>query len=285
MIQKIQGTFFPETYSVKQLPNSDTEGYTFELLSITQSARCVGCNTESSYGHGHQDRTVRDLPILGEKVTLLLAQKRYICGNKECRTDVFTERNDFVNPYYYFTERCRQFMLKVATLTSCESASKILAYQGISVSGDTLLRMLKAAGEAHETLVSTKIGVDDWAYRKGQEYGTIICDLDTHEIIDVLEGRDKETFENWLRGYPNIEVVSRDRASSYASAVRSVLPNAIQIADRFHITQNLLEALDETMKAFIPEVLEIPTTQTIPPEHTNSKVKKTRKRSKDRLRR
>ena len=262
MIQKLHGNFFPKTYLVSQLSNIGDDGYTFELFSISQSAKCPTCTVESFREHGRQDRTVRDLPILGEKVTLLIVQKRYVCENKDCRTDIFTEQNDFVCPYYYFTERCRQFMLKVATLTSCESAAKILGYQGIRVSGDTLLRMLKAAGEAHEVKVGTKIGVDDWAYRKGQEYGTIICDLDTHKIIEVLEGRDKETFENWLRGHPNIEIVSRDRASSYASAINSVLPDAIQIADRFHRTQNLLEALNETMKAFMLEVIDVPIDQT-----------------------
>ena len=198
-----------------------------------------------------------DLPILGEPVTLLIAQRRYHCMNDECKIKIFTERNDFISPYYYFTQRCRAYMLKVATVTSCEAASKILAYQGIKVSGDTLLNMLKAAGKAIEPKTGGKIGVDDWAYRKGQRYGTIICDLETHEIIDVLEGRDKEHFEKWLRGHPNIEVVSRDRSSAYASAVNTVLPEAVQIADRFHITQNLLDALNDTMKSLMPEVVKI----------------------------
>ena len=183
-----------------------------------------------------------------------------------------------------------QIYVEVATLTSCEASAKILRYQGIDVSGDTLLRMLKSAGEAYQMKVGTKIGVDDWAYRKGHEYGTIICDLETHEIIDVLKGRDKETFENWLKGHPDIEIVTRDRASSYASAVKSVLPKAVQIADRFHITQNLLEALDNTIKALIPEVVKIPTAQTtsteddkVAGEDDTVVVKKTQKRSSGRL--
>ena len=150
---------------------------------------------------------------------------------------------------------------------SCEGAVKILAYQGIRVSGDTLLNMVKAAGESYRSEVGKKIGVDDWAYRRGQEYGTIICDLETHDVIEVLKGRDSETFEKWLRGYPDIEIVSRDRASEYTSAVKKVLPEAVQIADRFHITKNLLEALNETMKGFMPEVIEIPVVEnTKPPE-------------------
>jgi transposase len=206
-----------------------------------------------------------------------MTQRRYFCDNDECNVDIFTERTEFVSPYYQFTERCREYMLKVASLVSSEAASKILGYQGIKVSGDTLLNMLKASGKAIQGKIVRKIGVDDWAYRKGHEYGTIICDLETHEIIDILEGRDKETFEKWLKGRPEIEIVSRDRASAYASAVNSVLPEAVQIADRFHITKNLLEALDNTMKTFMPETIAVPCDERDEPiaTETNQMVKKT----------
>jgi transposase len=141
--------------------------------------------------------------------------------------------------------------------------------------------MLKTAGMNYESKVGSKIGVDDWAYRKGQTYGTLICDLETHKVIDVLMGRDSETLENWLKGHPHIEIVSRDRASSYSSAVRSALPTAIQIADRFHITQNLLDALKETMKSFMPQVMEIPIEPEPEPEEiiVKQRLKKTAKPS------
>jgi len=77
-------------------------------------------------------------------------------------------------------------------------------------------------------------------------------------VLDILAGRDRETFENWLKAHPHIEMVSRDRASSYSSAVRNALPKAIQIADRFHITKNLLDVLKETMKSLMPQVIEVP---------------------------
>jgi len=259
MLQTIRGGFFPNIYIVTQrLGNEDGKGYVFELSSNSRSSLCQRCRTESFRAHSYQDRTVRDLPILGEAVTLLMAQRRYFCDNKDCDVDVFTEQAGFVNPYFQFTNRCREYMLKVAALVSCEAAVKILAYQGIRVCGDTLLNMIKSTGDETQREPGRKIGVDDWAYRKGQRYGTLICDLDTHEIIDVLEDRDKETFEKWLRGHPDIEIVSRDRATAYASAVSTVLPEAVQIADRFHITKNLLDALKDTMKTFMPEVVEVP---------------------------
>jgi len=285
MLQDIRGDFFPKFYLVTQrYGNDDGLGYVFELLSNSQSACCPCCGAESARAHSFQDRAVQDLPILGESVTLLISQKRYFCDNEECDVDVFTEQSDLVNPYFQYTERCRKYMLRVASLISCESASKILAYQGIKVSADTLLNMIKAFGKFHQEKTVKYIGVDDWAYRKGQRYGTLICDLETHEIIDVLEGRDGETFEKWLRGHPEIEIVSRDRASAYASAVTNVLPDAVQIADRFHITKNLLEALKDTMKAFMPEVLEIPNSEPTEPSvvEVNQTVKKTLQRKSGR---
>jgi transposase len=281
------GSFFPKEYVMTQRCGNAGEGYVIELLSTSHFARCPSCKAESKRAHSYQDRKVRDLPILGESVTLLIAQKRYFCDSENCGIAIFTETTDFVSPYYQFTERCRAYMLKVTSLVSSEAASKILAYQGIRVSGDTLLNMLKAAGETYRVKTGRKIGVDDWAYRKGQKYGTLICDLETHEVIDVLEGRDRETFEKWLQGHPDIEIVSRDRASSYASAVEKALPQAIQVADRFHITKNLLETLDNTMKSFLPEVVVVPNDE--PTEkgalETDSVVKKTQKHSNGKLRR
>ena len=204
-------------------------------------------------------------------------QKKYFCDNRDCEVDIFTERNSLVNHYSQFTTRCREYMLKVATHVNCEAAVKIPAYQGIRVSGDTLLNMIKTAGEEYKSEIGKSIGVDDWAYRRGQEYGTIICDLETHKVVEVLEGRDGETFEKWLRGHPDIELVSRDRASAYSSAVGNTLPEAVQIADRFHITKNLLDALKDTMKTFMPEVVEIPSNEPMEPVEIISKnaVKKT----------
>jgi transposase len=283
MLQKIFGIFFPTIYKITQISGDDKE-YLFELISTSQSARCSECGAESNREHSFQERVVKDLPILGESVTLFISQKRYFCESEECETSIFTEQTELVKPYYHFTERCRKYMLKVAILVSCESAAKILAYQGISVSGDTLLNMLKEAGSEYaqnNNNVTTKIGVDDWAYRKGHEYGTLICDLETREIIDVLKGRDSETLEKWLREHPEIEIVSRDRAGAYTKAIDEVLPDAIQIADRFHITKNLLEALNETMKTFMPEVVEVPSNEVVEPTAATESqiVKKTPGRS------
>jgi len=279
-LDKIVEGFFPETYRILGI-REKTEGYEFNLLSTSSSACCPQCGLSNSRAHSFQERSARDLPILGKPVLLEIIQKRYFCDNKNCETDIFTERNGIINHYSQFTTRCREYMLAVAVHVSCEAAVKILAYQGIRVSGDTLLNMLKAAGNDYKSEIGKKIGIDDWAFRRGQTYGTIICDLETHDIIDVLKGRDAETLEKWLGGHQDIDMVSRDRASAYASAVSNVLPEAVQIADRFHITKNLLEALKETMKSFMPEVIEVPNDEAVEPVtgKPGTRIKKTPKRS------
>lgn len=216
------------------------------------------CRTESSRIHSYERRTARDLPIFGKAVILEINRKKYFCDKDGCEVAIFAEQSDFIDYYSQFTARCKEYMLKVAIHVSCEAAVKILSYQGIRVCGDTLLKLLKEAGLAYKSDVGKKIGIDDWAYRRGKSYGTIICDLETHEVIEILEGRDGKALEEWLKGHPDIEVVSRDRASAYSSVVSKTLPEAVQIADRFHITKNLLEALNDTMKGFLPEVICIP---------------------------
>jgi len=261
MIQRLpKGTFpnfFPEEYIVAGVCEG-TKRYEFLLMTRNSGGVCPKCGYASKRVHGHQDRLVRDLPILGKGVVLNITQTKYFCDNEECEAEIFTESNELVGRHGQFTKRCREYMLKVATHMSGEAAAKILAYQGIRVTGDTLLNMMREAGAKYEAQVGKNIGVDDWSYRKGEKYGTLICDLDTHEIIEVLEGRDSETFKKWLIAHPGVEIVSRDRSSEYASAVKAANPETVQIADRFHITKNLLEALEETLKGYLPEAIQIP---------------------------
>ncbi|WP_292386999.1 transposase [Mesorhizobium sp.] len=110
------------------------------------------------------------------------------------------------------------------------------------VSGDTLLRMIRAAGFEPPDAPRV-VGIDDWACRKGQRYGTIICDLERNRVLDLLPDRNANTVASWMKRHPGIEVIARDRAGLYADGARRGAPDATQVADRWHLLQNLGEAL------------------------------------------
>jgi len=111
---------------------------------------------------------------------------------------------------------------------------------------------------SEKVLKLTSIGIDDFAYRKGQTYCTIICDGESHQPIEVLEGRDGEALREWLKNNRQVKKVTRDRAGAYAKAISDILPEAMQIADRFHLHQNLPTAVKEALKGVLPNEIEIP---------------------------
>jgi transposase len=123
-----------------------------------------------------------------------------------------------------------------------EAGSRLASHLGMPITPDTLLRRAKATGPGTMPFVRI-LGVDDWAWRKGQRYGTILCDLETHRPVDLLPERSVESLERWLKEHPEIEVVSRDRGDEYAKGASQGASQAIQVADRFHLLVNARDAI------------------------------------------
>ena len=149
--------------------------------------------------------------------------------------------------------------MKILALeTSCEGAAIICKRMGLNVSGDTILRKLKQMADHEKPQTCGEvIGVDDFAYRKGHSYCTIVCDEATHRPVAVLEGRDGTASRQWLQENKHVKKVTRDRASAYAKVISEQLPQAMQIADRFHLHQNLLQAVKEALKQELPNKIAI----------------------------
>lgn len=145
------------------------------------------------------------------------------------------------------------------------SAGSRLAKQlGILASGSTLLRQLRRKLIKPSAQGPRVLGIDDWAWRKGHRYGTILCDLERGRVVDLLPDRSAESTAEWLRAHPGTEIVSRDRASLYAQAAKTAAPQAVQVADRWHLLHNLTEAfigalvphhrlLSETARALVKD--------------------------------
>lgn len=151
------------------------------------------------------------------------------------------------------------FICTLALETNCEGCSRICKSMNLKTSGDSVIRLLtKRYKLQEEHKCSSVIGVDDFAFKKRHAYGTIIVDEATHKPVAILDGRDGSTLKEWLVKNKHVKTVTRDRASAYASAIQEILPDAMQIADRFHLHQNLLEAIRNTVNSTVPVDIKIP---------------------------
>ena len=209
--------------------------------------------------HGTYERIVQDLPIFTKKVELVTTAYEYYCTNGTCEVTTFSEDYDgFIGRFGRMTSRLEDFIRMLALETNCEGAAAICKEMGIQVSADTIIRMLRKLSDVPMPPVGDTIGVDDFAYRKGHTYCTVICDGMTNAPIEILDGRDGDTLRGWLRKNKQIKKVTRDRAGAYAKAISDQLPDAMQIADRFHLHQNLLKAVKDALKRELPNNIAIP---------------------------
>ncbi|HYG35236.1 MAG TPA: ISL3 family transposase [Clostridia bacterium] len=207
---------------------------------------CPSCGHESDNVHSRYVRKPQDLPLQGRCVQLQIIVRRWRCLNQACPRKTFGESfNGLIRRHAQRTERASTFMRHLILALSSTAGALIATVAGMKVSGRTLLRVVRDDDFQVET--PRVLGVDDFALRKGHTYGTLLCDLETGKPVDVLVGRDKEPLFEWLRNHPGIEIVARDRASAYADAVRLGAPQAIQVADRFHLVKNVCDALKEVV--------------------------------------
>jgi transposase len=216
-------------------------------MSSSPKASCPLCGAQAWRIHSRYTRQVADLPCVGQQVTLLLTVRKFFCPAPACPRKIFAEQfPDLVLSYARITNRLRKALVALGLATSAEVSERVAPSLGMMVSAPTLLRRLRTVSCAPPTSVRI-LGVDDWAWKKGQIYGTLLVNLELNKPIELLPDRKEETLEVWLRTHPEIEVVSRDRGGEYAAAARKGAPQAEQVADKFHLLLNLREKLKELM--------------------------------------
>ena len=223
-------------------------GMTLDVAVTTSQALCPTCTQPSTHIHSDYRRTLADLPWATTPVQLHLRVRRFWCETPHCARRTFTERVPQVAPCSARTTARLHARQTVTGLALGGAAgARHLARQGVPGSRNTLLRRVRGLSTPAAPRPCA-VGIDDWAKRKGHTYGTIVVDLDRHCPVDLLEDRTAETVAAWLQAHPEVTVVARDRAEAYASGVAQGAPEAVQVADRWHLVKNLREAVEAELR-------------------------------------
>lgn len=225
-----------------------------EMVRVVARSRgepvpCPSCGTLTGKVHGYHQRSLADRPASGTPVVLELRLRRLVCTSLDCSRHTFHEQvPGLAERYARRSVPLGSLVDSVAVMLAGQAGSALLAVFGVVLSGTAVLSALMAIPEP---LAGTPqvIGVDDFAIKRGQRYATVIIDAATRRRLDVLDGRLGVTLEAWLKDHPEVRVICRDRSTAYAAGARDGAPQAVQVADRFHVWKNLIEAVEKTAVA------------------------------------
>jgi len=221
------------------------------LKSQTHIGECPKCGVKSQNYHATCKRIIQSVPIRMKTTYLQITAYKYKCMNNECSQKVFMEKLSFAPARRIRTTELESIILALSIFMSNEGASKVLKLMGVKISGDTIKRIYDKIPLENDTDIE-EVGIDEVAIRKGQKYATAIYDLNDHHLVALLDGKDADTLKEWLKNHTKIKTVARDRASAYAIAINEILPECMQVADRFHLIANLIGRMREIFKYELP---------------------------------
>lgn len=247
--------FFPlgEGLELAQMEQQEDQ-LVLHVAATSPSALCPLCQQPATRLHSRYRRVVKDLPCAGQRVRLILHVRKFFCDAADCVRKVFAERLlHLVAPWAQMTTRLNEALQTIGLATCGKLGARLAAHLGITTSWMTIVRRIMALPTPQAEHVEC-LGLDDFAFRRGRAFGTVVVDLDAHQIIDLLPDRQAETASVWMAVHPEITHVSRDRGAEYASAASTGAPQAIQVADRFHVCQNLSDAVQRLLARVLSEM-------------------------------
>src|SRR5271155_3368349 len=228
------------------------------VITVRYSSRvspCPGCGASSERVHSRYLRRLTDLPLAGRPVRLVVVARRFRCSAVSCGRRIFTERfeDGVLAPWARRTGRLDYVVHHLGLALGGRPAASFARRLMLPGSNDTLLRVVRRRGCPAFT-PPTVIGIDDWAWRRNQRYGTIICDLERRRPISLLPDREPATAQAWLPEQPQNPIVAPDRRGGYALAAAKALPQATQVADRWHLMENASHAFLDAVRKSMRQV-------------------------------
>ena len=218
-------------------------------VHVEQEPRCPVCGEVSRSRHSVYSRRLQDFPWQGVAVELWTTVGRFRCRNSSCPRKIFCERlPQIARVYARQTERASEIVRLIGYIAGGLPGQRLLVRLSIAISDDTVLRRVREKSTEAADIPIHNLGVDDWAWRKGQDYGTILVNLDLHRVLDLLPDRAAESFSAWLKQHPEIVTISRDRCGLYDEWATLGAPQSQQVADRFHLLVNLSATMERVLE-------------------------------------
>jgi transposase len=235
---------FPPTLAIDTVERN-AQGLTVFLHATTSTVFCPRCGTAGSRIHSRYIRTVLDLTCVGQHLRLKLLVRKWVCPLDSCPQRIFAEQfAGVVRRYARMTDRLIKALQSIGVTTNGADGANLSSSLAVPTTAKTLIRRVLELPLPKEGSVRIA-GIDEWAWKKGSQYGTILVDLEQRRVAALLPERSVESSTAWFKKHPEVQIVSRDRGKIFRAAADAGAPQAKQVVDRFHLQKNFAEALEK----------------------------------------